>query len=278
MTDTRHTHLDPPDHDHERPDPFPDPAQQLERDIYLSLVEHLRGYLPRLATDTPEVRARRSRAAIATAASLAPANAIEVRLAALAVAATDHAADSLRGVVECGEDLARANQHRAQVARMGREARGYLGMLLRLQAARARRDAKDDTRESGVWMEHCSLGRMIGALESAPEVAVLPAPPAPAPAEPEPAPAEAAPSPIRIQPREYDEWSDEEKRLDRLRWEADQYAILHTQRTKLIRQLGRLPDICDFKPPEPEILNQIITGNSANLRWADRYVPYVPKT
>jgi len=57
---------------------------------------------------------------------------------------------------------------------------------------------------------------------------------------------------------------------------AGRYAILNTDRVKLIRKLGRLPDNCDFEPPEPKLLHEIITGNSSNLCWADEYEPHKP--
>jgi hypothetical protein len=44
---------------------------------------------------------------------------------------------------------------------------------------------------------------------------------------------------------------------------------------KRIRQHGGLPPDCDFEPPDPELLHAIVTGNGSNLRWADRYEPYV---
>jgi len=49
-------------------------------------------------------------------------------------------------------------------------------------------------------------------------------------------------------------------------------------RVKAIRQHGGLPPICDFEPPEPEVLHAIITGDTSNLRWADTYEPWVPPT
>jgi hypothetical protein len=112
---------------------------------------------------------------------------------------------------------------------------------------------------------------MTSALETMPPVP----PPAAVAAAPlaATAPEPRAPSPF-LPPREYDDWSDEEKREDRLRAEAERYAILNTKRVQLIRKLGRLPDNYDFETPRPELLHQIIHGNCSNLRWADAYEPY----
>jgi hypothetical protein len=254
--------------DNDAPHHQPDPELQLQRDIYYRAAETLRGMLPPLLEDTPEALARRDRVAIATVASMVPCNPAEAALAAQHVAALAHASDCYQQAVHHAADPKRVAQSRAQAASMGREARGFLGSLLRLQAARQKREAHDASRESALWTERSALGLMNQALETMPP----PPPAAPAPptaAAPEPRP----PSPF-LPPREYDDWSDEEKRLDRLRAAASRYAVLHTMRVQLIRKLGKLPDNCDFEPSSPELLQEIITGNHSNLRWADTYEPW----
>ncbi len=252
----------------------PDPAVQLHREIQRRAADTLRGMLPPPIDDTPEARAIRDHAALAEVASLVPASPAEARLAANHVAAMDHASDCLRQVGLHAADPRRADQFRAQAASMGREARGYFNALVRLQVVRKKREADDPSREAAAWTEHRVLNEMTQALESLP-----PAPPPPAAAvPPPPAPAAAAPAkpPEKARPRDYSEWSDEEKRIDRLRAAAGRYAILNTQRVKLIRQLGGLPPDCDYEPPDPELLHEIINGNGSNLRWADSYEPWVP--
>jgi hypothetical protein len=267
--------------DNDAPQHQPDPERQLQRDIHYQVAATLRNMLPPPIEDTPEALARRDRVAIATVAAMIPCNPAETTLAAHHVAALAHAGDCMRLAVHHAADLKQANQLRAQAARMGREARGYCATLLRLQAARQKREAHDASRESATWTEASVAGLMTQALETMPPAPpAAPAPPPAPPARPAAAaraaaaaPAERAPSPF-LPPREYDDWSDEEKRLDRLRAAASRYAVLHTMRVQLIRKLGKLPDNCDFEPPPPEVLQEIITGNHSNLRWADTYEPW----
>jgi hypothetical protein len=261
--------------DSQSPPPPADPDLRLQREIHLVAAETLRASLPPPIDDTPEARARYARVAMATVAAMVPGNPMEADLAACHVAAVAHFKDCLRQASEHVTDLKQAKQLRAQAASMGREARGFLGKFERMQAVRQKREANDETRESAAWTEHSFLGLMTQALDSLPPPPP-PAPPAP-PAAPPPARGAAAPAPppetMRV--RDYEEWSDEEKRQDRVRWQADRYAILHTERVKLIRQRGGLPPDCDFEPPPPEVLHEIIHGNGSNLRWADTYKPYV---
>ena len=83
---------------------------------------------------------------------------------------------------------------------------------------------------------------------------------------PEPAPAVAQPQtepPPTPPPGEDDELPAD---LDA---EADRYAIIYPRRTQLLRRLGRVPDDCDFGPPEPELVHAIVTGTSPALRALD---------
>ena len=172
-----------------------------------------------------------------------------------------------------------AGQLRAQAASMGREARGYLGVMLRLQRVREKREANDGTRDSAAMTEHCTLGLMTDALDSMPPLPLVPArAPVLAGAAAARTAAKVPGPPPAEKPRllDYDEWPEEEKQKDRLRAKADRYAILHRKEAKLIRQLGGLPPDCDFEPPEPEVLHQIITGDTSNLRWVDTYEPWKP--
>jgi hypothetical protein len=78
-----------------------------------------------------------------------------------------------------------------------------------------------------------------------------------------------------LPPLDYKDWPEEEKRQERLSARASRYAILNTERVKRMRQIGGLPDPCDFEPPDPELLQEILTGTHENLIWADTYEPYV---
>jgi hypothetical protein len=252
---------------------------QLERDIYYVVAQALREGLPPPIEDTPEGWLRRDRTAIATVASLVPASSAEARLAAHHVAATAHSDDALREAVQQAADPKRVAQARAQSASMGREARGFLGSLLRLQAARQKREANDASRDSAAWTERSTFGLMTQAMQIMPP-AEAPAPPPVQPVPPpstalSPPPAAELPPSRFLPPQDYSEWSEEEKRQDRLSARASRYAILNTMNVQLIRKLGRLPDNCDFEPPDPELLHEIIHGTHPNLLWADTYEPYV---
>ena len=81
--------------------------------------------------------------------------------------------------------------------------------------------------------------------------------PEPAPAQPEaavPAPAPAAARP---------EFSE--------RTEAEQYALIHPRRAARIRAAGGLPTPCDFGPPEPAIVAELVHGTSPILRALDHH-------
>lgn len=249
----------------------PDPAIQLQLDIHYRAVDTLCGSLPPPLDDTPEAWDRRDRVAIAGVTALHPANSVEARLAALHVAAAEYAHYCMRRVPQYLDDPKREAQLIAQAHSFGREARGHLNALFRAQAVRKKREATEASRDSAAMAEHCTLGLMTDALERMP-----PGPPA-RPAMPVAAAKEPPQSkpPQKVQLIDYDDWPEEEKQQNRLRREADRYAILNTMQVKRIRQYGGLPPDCDFEPPPPEVLHVLITGNSSTLRWADEYEPYV---
>ena len=260
--------------------PPPDPAHALQRDIYLQIVDDLRGMLPLPANDTPEALARRDRVAIAQAAALVPANPDEANLAAHAVAATAQATECLRLAVLHAADPARVVQIQAQAALMGREARGYRAALLRAQAARARREATPALCDSAAWTEHCVHGLMAQALD---DIVPAPAEPAASPA-PEPAtvppsatcidlapeavpspapPPDPDPSPVTSDPAASGPLADDGIA------EAEFYALHYPGRARLIRARGGYRDDCRFAPPEPAVVRAIVTGTSAALRALD---------
>jgi hypothetical protein len=201
MTDTP----PPPPHQEQ-----PDPAYQLQRDVYLQLVFDLRRELPPPDQDTPSGWAHRDRLAIAQAAAMVPANSSEAHLAADAVRAGAYAGRCYRELAEGTADPRRAAQLIAQAASFGRESRGFHSLLLRAQTHRMKREANDATRDAAFWTEHSAHGLMTDALNRLPPP-IRPAPPAPtaqaaAPATPPPAPtpqaaAEAAPPPAAAAPR-----------------------------------------------------------------------------
>ena len=252
------------------PSPSPDPALQLQRDIHLQVVDLFRTALPGRPDDTPDAIVCRERNAIAEVAAMLPANAHEAALAARSVAAGAHADDAMREVQLHPGDMKVIHQLRNQAASMMRQSRGLVSLLVRVQTERRKREAKDPAREADAWTEYSVRSLLTEAHESLP-------PPAPRPARP---PAAAPPERSRYAPPEPDPSlsPEEAAKVERhalLRRQASRYAVLHTARVKEIRQLKGLPENCDYEPPEPDLLDAIINGNSSNLRWADRYVPWV---
>lgn len=146
-------------------------AAQLPAGAYYYLMQSLRRMLPLLRNDTPEDRVRRNQSAMARVAALCPANVAEAEVASLHVANAEHAKAclfdaqgpelSLREVLKC----------RAQAASMSRQSDSSLRMLLRMQAARQKRDANPETRDRAAWAEHCALNLMAEALSPPPHPA-----------------------------------------------------------------------------------------------------------
>jgi len=223
----------------------PDLTLQLPRDLYYHLIHTLRASLPPSPINTPEDEARRDNAAIARVTSMLPANAHEATLAAQFVAADAQAHDCMRLARKYPADETLILQCTAQSANMMRQSRGALALLLRVQAARQKREADSAAIQTAAWTEHCAIGLMADAL-GRPNAPIAEPPPPPEP-EPEPGP---------------------DDRFATLS-EADQYAILYPRRAALIRQHGGLPPGCDFGPPDPGLERDIATGTSPILRALD---------
>jgi hypothetical protein len=221
----------------------PDLSLQLPKSMYYQLIHTLRAALAPVS-DAPEDLARRDHAAIAQVASLLPANADEVTLAAQYVAASARAIDLTRLANEY-----RTTDHSftlkcdAQAAGMMREARGARSLLLRVQAAREKREADPAAAERAAWTEHCAIGLMAEALGHAE--------PAPVP-EPTEAP---KPDPVAA---------------------AEEYAVLHPERAALIRRLGCVPDNASFGPPEDYLVHALVTGRTPALLALDQETAKAP--
>ncbi len=231
--------------------PTPDLTLQLPRDTYYQLVHTLCASLPPPVTDTPEDLARRDNAAIAQVASLLPANADEANLAVQYVATSAQAMVCLRVAREYATaDHAFFLKCSALAVGVMRQARGARSLLLRVQAARQKREADNAATDKAAWTEHCAIGLMADALGRTSTPATAEPPPPPPPMQ-TPMPMEAAapqPDPAA---------------------EADQYALIYPRRAALIRSLGGLPATCDFGPPSPELVHSIVTGTSPTLRALD---------
>jgi hypothetical protein len=134
----------------------------LTRDTYYQAIHDLHEGLPPPITDDPEELARRDNVAMAEVASMAPANAEEVSLAVLCVTASAHAKDTFRLTRGSGQDAAK---NRAQFASLMRQATGARSLLLRVQAARLKREASDNpAADAAAWIEHIGLTYMATAL------------------------------------------------------------------------------------------------------------------
>ena len=233
--------------------PQPDLSLQLPRDMYYQVIHTLCGSLPPPVSASPEDRTRRDNAAIAQVACLLPANADEANIAAQYVAANAQALDSLRQARENPSDAARALQCIAQSANMMRQARGARSLLMRVQAARQKREADNASLDKAAWLEHCTIGLMADALGRAPAPMAEPPPPQPAPIAAE----EAWPRPAPVA-------------------DAEPIAIARPRRAALIRSLGRLPDAAiaeldaTVSPPPPEVAHATVAGVSPIQRALDR--------
>ena len=222
------------------PDSPPDPDAKLQREIYLHLISELMSMMPTPIDPGPDpdtALKRRIKTATAQVAAMLPANAEEVGLAVRVVAAAAHHDDCLRESVRLAADPKLALKLRAQANSMGREARGYRSLLLRLQKLREKHEADDKAREVAEWTEHCVAGLMTQAVAEIPAEEIVAA--------------------------------DTEKREAKLEAAADRYAVVHPRRAQLIRRARGVPKECDFGPPGPTLLRAIVSGDSQHLRAAD---------
>ena len=137
------------------------------RNGYSFLVDTFRQTLPEPPKETPEVRYKRMKAAIAAVASLCPVGIAEANLAARHVAADQHAMECLRQANQYNRNQVMLMKCQAQSNSMGRQADSALRSLLRLQAMRMKRDAKREAAEAAVWAEHIAAEAMMAAFEPA---------------------------------------------------------------------------------------------------------------
>ena len=97
----------------------------------------------------------------------------------------------------------------------------------------------------------------VFALPSAPIAAV---PPAPTTHVPDPQPRRSRHIAIAVE-------SDEP--LRDLASEADRYAVIYPRRAREIRRCRGLPPNCDFGPPDDDLIQAVVRGNSPALRELD---------
>ena len=219
---------------------LPDP---LTREIYAELCT----LLPSPATATPEGRASRDERAMTAVAHYLPENAAEAELAAQIVAADFHAKDALRSAAAAlaVDDAPEAGRCRAQAASMMRQMHAGVRTLQRLQAERHK--AEDALRplamqRAGYWFRETTV----------PEPQPVPAPVAEAPEPPPPATAPAN--------RPFEAMTP-----------GEQFAVLYAARACEIRAAGGVPAAAKYPPPDPEVLEEVVNGNSPILRALDQH-------
>ncbi len=322
------------------------PEDQILFNAYHNSVRRLCNLLQDPAEPSPEARARRDHAVIARIAALVPASPDEVELGANYIVASDYAEQCLRDAKTLTNSPERKRLLIAQATSLMRESRGYRSLLMRVQAARQKREATQAGRDAADWAEHCALGLLRSALHdpppptvispdaepegpsepeppaalpdaavlptqpsaALPDAAVLPTqpsaalppqpaadppqaspttapllpprasdpPPAPLPTDvlppalPAAAPPPRQPTAQPAPPAAGDDWPQPDWPQPDWAVEAEQYAIIYPRRARLIRSLGRLPPDCDFGPPEPALVQAIVTGTSPALRAVDQ--------
>ena len=253
-------------------------ADRLPADAYHHLIRTLRLTLPPPPTDSAEDLRRRDHAAIAQVAGLAPANAAEANLAAQSVAASEQWKDCLR-LAQLPETTPQwAAKCRAQAMGMMRQANSALQLLLRLQAAREKRDADHPARDRAAWTEHCAVSLMAEALLPRPHpdplpqgegaLCLLPLPRGEGRGEGGDAARAVVPQAPTPQPQPMQQPVAEPEH-DRLA-EAEHYARIYPERAKLIRAVGRVPEYAMFSPPDDDLLQALIGAHTPALAALDR--------
>jgi hypothetical protein len=148
----------------ELPQPDPDFIRR-QRDLYYQVVHNLYGMLPGPRDETHAEFDRRIRVAIDRVAAMLPVNADEASIAVHCVAAGAHADDCFsEAVANVSHPLAMSRLLK-QATSMMRAESGQRSLLLRVQAARHKREATNKTRDQDAWSEHAALGWMTRALQ-----------------------------------------------------------------------------------------------------------------
>ena len=195
--------------------------------------------------DTPEAIEIRDHSIMAQLASLAPATADEITLAAQYITATAAADRCFALADQHADDFDRVMQASARGDSLMRQAIATRRLLDRVQIAREKRDADPIAAAKAAWTEHAAIRLMADALGRTP-----------------PAPMAAPPPP-----------TDEEPVDPNLRMtKAEEYALAYPYRAAEIRAHRGLPPNCDFDPPVPDLLRQIVASTSPVLRDLDKPV------
>ena len=224
-----------------------DPFQLLPKAIYRAIVADLYADIPPPTLTDPELIAERLHAAIGEIASMCPVNAEEARVAARVATADAQARECIRHARALHNEPIPAMKCQAQANHCMRTANAARALLLRVQAARHKREAIEATCEQDGWTVHAVEGLLLAA-DGHPIVQ----PPPPPPAEP-PAPSA----------------TDDDDKFARYD-EAEQYAVIHPRRAAEIRAHGGVPPTAAYGPPGPATVRALIASTSPILQQIDQ--------
>jgi hypothetical protein len=192
--------------------------------------------------DTPEAIEIRDHSIMAQLACLAPATADEITLATQYITATAGADRCFAQANQHADDFDLVMKASARGDSLMRQAIATRRLLDRIQTAREKRDADPIAAAKVAWTEHAAIRLMADALGRTP-----------------PAPMAAPP------PRTDEEPIDPNLRMTK----AEEYAFAYPYRAAEIRAHRGLPPNCDFDPPAPDLLRQIVASTSPVLRDLD---------
>jgi hypothetical protein len=157
------------------------------------------------------------------------------------------------------------------------KAGGQLNLLLRLQKERRKLEKDRQALNRAQWAEHCAIGRMTDAL------------------------ANNSPSPCGIEPQsgsmprsgsmvgggvEAHEGANQQLRTPHDQspthpttpttepppeelTPAQDYAVMYPERAALIRRAGRVPDDITFAPPDPEVVQELLTSQDPVIAFIE---------
>jgi hypothetical protein len=147
-------------------------------------------------------------------------------------------------------------QCHAQASLYQRTANAAGSLLLRVQAARRKRQATHANCDQDAWTEHCAAGFMTAAANGDP-TPELPPPPVPAP---EPT------APPQTAEEQYASYS-----------EAEHYAINYPRRAAEIRAHGGVPATARYGRPDDKLLSDILAATGPIFQQLDKeYDPNAP--
>jgi hypothetical protein len=138
---------------------------QLPDNSYYEFVHDLCRALPDPPDDTPQALALRNESAITVVAALLPTNLAEAKLAALHVAATDHALACYHRAEQPEAHALGQQKCLALAASLTRQAGSTLRLLQRTQAIRHKTEANQQASNRAAWTEHCALNLMAEVLQ-----------------------------------------------------------------------------------------------------------------